>query len=1267
MPTPWRRTLRLTRRSFGYGFLIVLIMAAVLVSAANLFLPFIENNPQRVKQWLSDRVGQPVEFRSSRTEWTRRGPKISLDGLRVGEGGSMVNIGRAELLVAVYSGLFPGHPLTELKAKGLFLRLEQQPDDRWELRGLPKQADSKADALDVLSGFGELQLENSVLQVTPKNKAPIRIPRMDMRMRVQGRRLSVGLRAQAKAGGEPLFLVAEVDRTSYTGKLWLGAQEIQLAEWLELAPQWNPPKLYARSKLDLWADLTQRRISRVHSRLDIKQLSFRKPAQNKLFSFATEPALFDLISVESHWRRGKAGWDLHVPAIVFESRNRKRLVSDIRVHAEHGRWQANAAGIDVNALAALHPLLIRQLPKAHTWLQSADIQGRFTTIKAHGDIHRKNWSVSGKAMGLGMAAIGKSPGFKQVAGVFKADQSGGTFKFKESEPQLIWPKSFGRNIPSKIDGAVLWWKSSADWVVAAEDLRWRGDGMQADIDMQLQFHPDKPKPMLIVAAKLAPFGFDTAKRFWLRHIMPPSSIRWLDMALEKGQVRDASIVIAGDLEHWPFSDKNGRFSAHADIQAERFKFAADWPAAEQATLKADFNGPGFTVIGDAQYMGNKLTLKPSGMRSFTKTELTVNIASESSMQALLPVLNNTPLKQRLGEAVYSLKGEGPVAVNVDMYFPLKSGPAFNTVNGSIDFNGTAIRAPLWNLAMQNAKGRAVFSHAGFFAKDLAGSMDGKPVKLDVRVGQSYTQNKANHVEAAIRGVFSTEYLLSFDPSLKDLKNTLQGTSPWVFTVSSPAAKNQAAAPVYLRAQSELVGTRVNLPEPLQKPAGSMQALNMLTQLPVDKGTIEFKLGDQFRLLLKKPVSKPMSGIALFGSLTQGAIPASGFSVRGQTERFDVASWLALASKADDGAGLQAFDLTVNRLKLVGQEFGKTRLLMSPAANGMNMRAQGANLDGQVNIPDAENAPISADFKTVHTLPGDRVGPAPSVLPSAAAIDFGNPSELPPIMLSIQDLRIGDIGFGRCELQTAPSQQGMLIQKFSTQSPLMTINASGLWQGTGLQARTSLQATLASKDLGRMLTAFHYQDVIKSGDTKAQFTGAWAGSPMDFSLQGFNGNLSLDVLNGQILGVEPGGGRVLGLVSLAEIPRRLTLDFSDFLGEGFGFNHIKGQFAFAQGKANTQNLKILAPAADITITGSTDLVKQQFNQQVEVRAKTSGLLPVLGAVTLGPVGVAVGVVAQAVLDKPLKDNATVHYEITGSWAKPDVRKVQTPGSSGKKKQ
>jgi UPF0755 protein len=49
---------------------------------------------------------------------------------------------------------------------------------------------------------------------------------------------------------------------------------------------------------------------------------------------------------------------------------------------------------------------------------------------------------------------------------------------------------------------------------------------------------------------------------------------------------------------------------------------------------------------------------------------------------------------------------------------------------------------------------------------------------------------------------------------------------------------------------------------------------------------------------------------------------------------------------------------------------------------------------------------------------------------------------------------------------------------------------------------------------------------------------------------FDGNLRVDVGAGRLLDVEPGTGRFIGLVSIAEIPRRLTFDFSDFFRLSF---------------------------------------------------------------------------------------------------------------------
>ena len=302
MPSPLRRTLRITRRTAGYGFLVLLILAALAVSVANLLLPFIENNPQRVQAWLSERVGQPVRFQHSTTEWTRRGPRIGLTGLRVGEGSGAVEIARAELLVAVYSGLLPGHPLTELKAKDLHLRLEQLPDESWQLLGVPRQKNSSTDALDVLSGFGELQLERSDLVIRPNRHPAIRIPRIDMRMRVQNRQLHLGLRAEARRGDAPLRLVADLDRRDMSGRVWIGGEKLDAGHWLALFPGLKVPAVDSESDLDVWAQIERRRIMRVHGQLQVSDLALAQVKPNLARLHFRKDSLFDDIRAQWFWQ-----------------------------------------------------------------------------------------------------------------------------------------------------------------------------------------------------------------------------------------------------------------------------------------------------------------------------------------------------------------------------------------------------------------------------------------------------------------------------------------------------------------------------------------------------------------------------------------------------------------------------------------------------------------------------------------------------------------------------------------------------------------------------------------------------------------------------------------------------------------------------------------------------------------------------------------------------------------------------------------------------
>ena len=160
----------------------------------------------------------------------------------------------------------------------------------------------------------------------------------------------------------------------------------------------------------------------------------------------------------------------------------------------------------------------------------------------------------------------------------------------------------------------------------------------------------------------------------------------------------------------------------------------------------------------------------------------------------------------------------------------------------------------------------------------------------------------------------------------------------------------------------------------------------------------------------------------------------------------------------------------------------------------------------------------------------------------------------------------------------------------------------------------------------------------------------------FQLEALDGSLVLDARDGRLLEVEPGAGRVLGLLSLAELPRRLTLDFRDFFSKGFAFNRLGGTVHFNAGTARSEGLVIDGPAAAITIHGAANLRTQSFDQTIEVRPKAGNLLTAVGAIAGGPVGAAIGAAANAVLRKPLGQLGAKTYRVTGPWKQPKVEVI-----------
>ena len=179
-----------------------------------------------------------------------------------------------------------------------------------------------------------------------------------------------------------------------------------------------------------------------------------------------------------------------------------------------------------------------------------------------------------------------------------------------------------------------------------------------------------------------------------------------------------------------------------------------------------------------------------------------------------------------------------------------------------------------------------------------------------------------------------------------------------------------------------------------------------------------------------------------------------------------------------------------------------------------------------------------------------------------------------------------------------------------------------------------------------------------------------GRPTDFDYPTLSGSLRIDVGPGRFIKIDPGIGKLLGVLSLQSLPRRITLDFTDVFSEGFAFDEIKGDVRIQNGVLMTDDLLLAGPAAKVKISGSADLAKE--TQQLTVRVQpalsssvSAGAMLFLLANPLVGAAVAAGsLLAQKVMRDPIEQMFSYEYQVTGSWSDPIVaRKTAVAVTNG----
>ena len=1266
--TPKLRTrIRHARRLIGYGMLVLLILVAVLVGIANQMLPWVAEHPDKIAIWLSNRVGEPVRFNSAHAEWTPRGPRFTLDGLQVGRGEQVLDIGRAELLVAVYSGMLPGHPLTELKVRQLSLVLAQDSEGRWKLIGLPSQKNGGGNPLDKLEGFGELQIEKAQLVVqAPALHLNFRLPRVDLRLRVRDQRLLAGATAWSNTKSAPISVVLDYWRQGGNGLIWAGGHSLKLTDWAPLLAAIGVRPNAGEVELGVWGKLRDLRVRQITLQADMQHAQLQSVDAITRSNQTRLPVQvrFDRVQVTARWATRGPTWSLDAPVVDFTTGKQVARLGGLRAIGGN-YYRVEAKSLDLSPLASLLALTTKLPTDLRGWLVETQPQAVLHDVTFSG---QRDGPQRGALNfdALSLQPMGERPGLSGLGGRLQFDQDGGVVRLDSAPVKFNWPKGLRQPLDLRLAGTLGLRREGPGWTLGSTGLQVRGDDFAARVRAEMGFQGDGSKPTLNLVADLDPATVITAKKFWIIDKMPPSTVKWLDDALVSGDVLNGRIVIGGDMDDWPFRNHEGVFDARAHLHNVTLKFNPEWPAAENLDIDVDFDGPGFTASGTGVLQGNQVSKVAGGIADFHAPWLDLDIAANGDGSKLRELLIASPLNKEYGEHLKAASISGAAAVALKLHLPLKNELGEKSIDGTVDLSDAKLADSRWAIAFDQVSGQTRFSDKGFAADKLKVRFDGQPGEFSLDVGD-FTGDASLAAKASLDGRFSPQTLIKRYESLGWLLPWLSGRSDWKVAVRIPKTPpGQKTPPSQLTIDSDLVGTAITLPAPLQKRAEQALPLQLQTALPVEQGDVNLKLGDLMRLHGQIRGNAPINGSIQFGEGAFASAPAQGLTVHGHVPALDATGWIAFAAGGSGGSALHEIDVVADGLTLVDRSFPQTHLRFQRAGTNSKILLDADTLQGTVDIPSDLTRGVQAHLSRMYwaeTLPGKVAAVATAPAPDT------DPAKVPPLDFTIDDLRLGKAQLGKTELQTTPIANGMRIDRFRSHSDSLGLDAAGEWVKAGTGTRSNLKLDFTANSLGQMLDALGFAGMVTGGKTKATLAGSWPGSPGAFSMATMSGTLKADIGEGRLPNVEPGGsGRILGLLSLAEIPRRLSLDFSDFFSKGFSFNTVRGDFSFNEGIAHTDNLHIEGPAAEIRISGAADLRNQQYDQRVEVLPKAGSMLPALGMLAGGPIGAAVGAVAQAVLRKPLKQTTRTVYRVTGPWSKPKVDVIEKgPARAGSEPQ
>ncbi|HEV3007580.1 MAG TPA: YhdP family protein, partial [Burkholderiales bacterium] len=850
---------------------------------------------------------------------------------------------------------------------------------------------------------------------------------------------------------------------------------------------------------------------------------------------------------------------------------------------------------------------------------------------------------------LAMRARGRLPGFSGLSGSVEATPDKGKLSLDSRKPVIDLPGVFAdpRIALDSLTGQLEWERDRAGAVtVRVASLTFTNADASGNVYGSYVHRGEGPS--IDLSGVLNRADARQVARY-LPATLPESLRTWLNDAIVAGTASDVRVRLRGELRQFPFTDPaSGQFQVSARVEKGVLDYASGWPRIENIVGELNFERDRMEIIGrSGSILGAQLSNVRVAMPSLRASERQVQVSGEAdgATADFLRFIQSTPLRETAGAFTADMKAAGRGKLRLKLELPLAALQK-TRLAGDYEFAGNQVTVLPWLPPIESASGRLAFGESSFTLHDVRGRL------LGGAVGISGGTRAGRGVEVLARGDASFEATrVLFD---HPLRKYVSGTFGYFVTVRT----QDGAARVTF--ESPLRGLESTLPVPLAKSAAESLPLRVEVN-PSAKGErdrISFSLG----ALARAELQRRRQGDTMVAQRTAVWLNPErdqpirlperpGTLVYGSLDAFDLDRWMPLLG--GDGGGSErssqptSLELKFGTLDAFGRRLSNVGLRASAEAAGWSANVNADELAGDVSYRAGPQPRVIARLSHF-TVPAD----TPGTKPKPAA----RPSDFPALDLVADEFTFRGKRLGRVELIASRAGEDWRIERASMVNPDASLTGSGMWHAA--PSRTAVQFDLEAGDAGSFLARVGQPGMVKGGKARMHGSLAWHGDPATLDFPTLSGEVRMQAENGQFLEIEPGLGKLIGLMSLQALPKRITLDFRDVFSKGFQFDRITSNAQVERGVLKLREFRMRGSAADVEMTGAVDLAHE--TQDLRVRVLPSlGDSAALGLTLVNPVAGVAAAIAQRILKNPLGQIFAFDYTVSGSWSDPKVVKILPP--------